>query len=132
MPDSTAPEPVLVAVIGSRSFNNYPQLCRELDELAQTVPIAGIVSGGARGADELGRRYANDRGLVFREFLPEYSRYGRRAPLVRNELIIKEIADKGGVVISFWDGLSAGTRYALTLARKLGVRTIIVVPEQPS
>lgn len=132
MPDFTTPEPVLLAVIGSRSFSRYPLLYRALDELAQTVPLAGIVSGGARGADELAARYARERGLPLQEFLPEYSRYGRRAPLVRNELIIREVADKGGVVIAFWDGLSAGTGHALKLARKLGVRTIIVVPEQPS
>ena len=49
-------------------------------------------------------------------FLPEYSRYGRGAPLKRNPQII-EYAD---VVIAFWDGKSKGTKYVIDNCKKTG------------
>lgn len=47
--------------------------------------------------------------MTLTEFLPEYSKYGRGAPLVRNDLII-DYADE---VIAFWDGKSRGTKYVI-------------------
>ena len=44
-----------------------------------------------------------------RPYLPEYSRYGRAAPLKRNITII-ENAD---LVLAFWDGKSHGTKYVI-------------------
>jgi predicted Rossmann fold nucleotide-binding protein DprA/Smf involved in DNA uptake len=124
MPDSP-PKPIIVAVIGSRTFTNYAQLAQELDKLALTTPIAGLASGGAIGADQLVRRYASERGLPLQEFLPDYARYGRRAPLQRNRLII----EAASLVIGFHDGLSKGTAHSLRIARALGVPAIVVVPE---
>ena len=40
-----------------------------------------IVSGGAKGIDSCAREYASANGLKLTEFLPEYNRYGRGAPL---------------------------------------------------
>ena len=49
------------------------------------------------------------------EFLPEYELYGRAAPLMRNDMIVK-YAD---VVLAFWDGQSRGTAYAIRKCREL-------------
>jgi len=48
-----------VIVAGSRSFRDYEVLCKVLDEMEITT----IISGGARGADKLGERYAKERGI---------------------------------------------------------------------
>ena len=48
-------------------------------------------------------------------FLPEYERYGRAAPIVRNKKIV-DYADK---VIAFWDGNSKGTLSVIKYAEKL-------------
>lgn len=48
-----------IAVIGSRTFDDYNRLKRILD----LYPATTIVSGGAHGADSLGERYAMRRVL---------------------------------------------------------------------
>ena len=85
-----------VAVIGSRGL--------QIDHLEDYLPddVTEIVSGGAKGVDTCARNYALRHGLKLTEFLPEYSKYGRGAPLRRNVAII-EYAD---LVLAFWDGRS--------------------------
>lgn len=85
-----------VAIIGSRELR--------VENLGKYLPneTTEIVSGGARGIDSCAREYANNKGLKLTEFLPEYDKYGRVAPLKRNDLIIN-YAD---IVFAFWDGKS--------------------------
>lgn len=90
-----------VAVIGSRGLR--------VDNLEKYLPkeTTEIVSGGARGIDTCAREYAVRNNIKLTEFLPEYERYGRSAPLKRNLLII----DYADYVLAFWDGKSYGTKY---------------------
>lgn len=83
-----------IAVIGSRGL--------KVNDLGKYLPVGvtEIVSGGARGIDTCAREYAGANGLKLTEFLPDYKRYGRGAPLKRNLQII-EYADE---VLAFWDG----------------------------
>ncbi len=81
------------------------------------------MSGGARGIDTCAAEYANKKGIKLIEFLPEYSRYGRGAPLKRNE----KIAEYADEAIAFWDGRSKGTKYAIELFKRLGKRVEIVI-----
>jgi predicted Rossmann fold nucleotide-binding protein DprA/Smf involved in DNA uptake len=128
MPDSIPP-PLIVAVIGSRTFNDYSLLSRELDQLALTTPIASLVSGGAIGVDALAERYGLENSLPIKIFKPDYVRYGRRAPLVRNVEIVK-LSD---IIFCLWNGKSKGSAHTLKQARLLGKPTIVVVvPEAPS
>ena len=101
-----------VAVIGSRGLT--------VNDLGKYLPenTTEIVSGGARGIDTCARNYALSHGIKLTEFLPEYSKYGRGAPLKRNLQII-EYAD---VVIAFWDGKSRGTKYVIDNCKKQGVQ----------
>lgn len=91
-----------IAIIGSRGVSavHYETLC-------QAIPIGAshILSGGARGADMLARRYANENGLPLTEFLPDYATFGRTATLRRNH----DIVDGADYVIALWDGVSRGT-----------------------
>ena len=92
-----------VAVIGSRGL--------KVEKLERFLPeeTTEIISGGAKGIDTCAREYALANGLKLTEFLPDYSRYGRAAPLKRNITII-ENAD---LVLAFWDGISHGTKYVI-------------------
>ena len=94
-----------LAIIGSR--NLY------VDNLEEYLPegITEIVSGGARGIDSSAAAYARAHGIKLVEFLPDYGKYGRSAPLKRNHLIV-DYADAG---IAFWDGVSRGTSYTIDL-----------------
>lgn len=99
-----------VAVIGSRNI--------KIDRLEQYLPpdTTEIVSGGARGVDTCAREYALAHGIPLREFLPDYARYHRGAPLVRN----RELITYADMVIVFWDGESRGTAYSIDYCRKIG------------
>lgn len=106
-----------IAIIGSRNltaenFGEYlPPECTE------------IVSGGAKGIDSCAADYARANGLTLTEFLPDYKKYGRGAPLVRN----KQIVDYADLVIAFWNGESKGTRFTVNYAQKQGKPVKIVI-----
>ena len=105
-----------VAVIGSRSISTI--------DLAKYLPpeTAEIVSGGARGVDTIAHDYAVDHNMKLTEFLPDYNRYGRSAPLKRN----LEIIDYADVILAFWDGWSRGTRYVIDNCERMGKYVIVV------
>ena len=100
-----------VAVIGSRGLR--------VDNLEKYLPneVTEIVSGGAKGVDASAREYATEHGLKLTEYLPEYNKYGRSAPLKRNITII-ENAD---LVLAFWDGSSKGTKYVIENCKKRNI-----------
>ena len=79
-----------------------------INDLGKYLPanVTEIVSGGAKGIDTCAKEYALSNGIKLTEFLPEYNKYGRGAPLKRNLLII-DYADE---VPAFWDGRSSGTK----------------------
>ena len=104
-----------VAVIGSRGL--------WVDRLEDYLPegVTEIVSGGARGVDTCAKNYALHHGLKLTEFLPEYGKYGRGAPLRRNITII-EYAD---LVLAFWDGRSRGTKYVIDNCKKRNIPVVV-------
>ena len=103
------------AVIGSRGL--------QVDHLEDYLPegVTEIVSGGARGIDSCARSYALRHGLKLTEFLPEYGRFGKGAPLRRNIAII-EYAD---LVIAFWDGQSRGTKFVIDYCQKRNIPVVV-------
>ena len=71
---------------------------------------AYIPEGVTEGvSDACARDYALGHGLKLTEFLPDYSRFGRGAPLMRNITII-ENAD---LVPAFRNGKSRGTKFVI-------------------
>jgi len=94
-----------IAIVGSRNIKEneecwYKKICEKIPP-----NCTEIVSGGAEGIDTLARRYAKEHGLLYKEFLPEYKRYGRSAAFRRNTLI----AEYAHIALAFWDGKSKGT-----------------------
>lgn len=106
-----------VAVIGSRGLT--------VSDFGRYLPenTTEIVSGGAKGVDTSAREYALAHGIKLTEFMPEYTRFGRSAPLKRNITII-EYSD---IVIAFWDGKSRGTKFVIDNCRKLGVEVRVYI-----
>lgn len=92
-----------IAIIGSRNL--------KVLDLRKYLPenISEIVSGGAKGIDTCTKEYALKNGIKITEFLPKYEKYGRVAPLKRNDLII----NYSDMVLAFWDGESRGTKYVI-------------------
>lgn len=110
-----------VAVIGSRSLL--------VDCLERFLPkgTTEIVSGGAAGIDTCAREYAQNNGIPIIEFLPDYARYGKRAPLVRND----ELIQYSDCVLAFWDGRSRGTLYVIERCRMHGVPVTLFLRSDP-
>lgn len=106
-----------VAVIGSRNL--------KVKNLKKYLPseVTEIVSGGTKGIDSSARDYALKNNIPLKEFLPEYKKYGRIAPLKRNIQII-EYAD---IVLAFWDGNSTDTKYVIDNCHKLNVPVKIIL-----
>lgn len=105
-----------IAVIGSRTVADI-----DFDAIGAKDGDA-IISGGARGADSLAAAEARRRGLDVVEYLPEYERYGRGAPIVRNRQIVAA-CDR---LVAFWDGKSRGTAFTIQEARKIGKHVKII------
>ena len=105
-----------IAIIGSRTI--------DLQNLSDYLPdnISEIVSGGAKGIDTLAAQYAREKGIALTEFLPDYARYGRGAPIVRNKQIV-EYADE---VLAFWDGKSKGTLSVIKYCEKIGKKCRVI------
>lgn len=99
-----------VAVIGSRGL--------KIENLEKYLPkdTTEIISGGAKGIDACARNYAKSHGIKLTEILPEYEKFGRAAPLKRNDQII----ERADVILAFWDGKSRGTRYVIETCQKRG------------
>ena len=119
-----------VAVIGSRSFQNYSMIKEKLDILNSIRKITCIVSGGADGADKLGERYADENGIkkIIHEAkwddlsqpdaLIKTNSYGKkydaRAGFRRNYFII----DDADLILAFQINKSKGTQHSIDYAKK--------------
>jgi len=104
-----------LAVVGSRSFDDYELVKKFLDAYKAQTPELILVSGGASGADSLAERYAEENNLQIIVFKPDWKKYGKTAGFLRNTTIIEE-ADE---VIAFWDGESHGTLDSMKKTKKL-------------
>ena len=105
-----------VAVIGSRNAN-ISNLETYLSE-----NCTEIVSGGAIGIDRCAAAFAKAHGLTLTEFLPQYKKYGRAAPIIRN----KQIVEYADTVLAFWDGVSKGTSFTIRYCEKIGKPCIVI------
>lgn len=109
-----------VLVCGSRSWKDGKAIRKRLSELPRSTII---LHGGARGADMLADAAARGLGMSVMEYKPDFNRYGRGAPLVRNVIMLEEKPD---LVIAFWDGKSTGTQHVIDNAMKKGIAVEVI------
>lgn len=110
-----------IIVAGSREFKNYNLLKNTLDKYLNNQE-AKIICGGAKGADTLGKLYAESKNLQIQYFFPEWGKWGKIAAHLRNA----EMAKVGDTLIAFWDGKSRGTKNMIQLAEKYKLKIIII------
>lgn len=108
-----------IIVAGTRTFNNYQVLRYILDTFIDALEDTDIeiVSGGARGADTLGEKYAAEHSLPLKIFPAKWDQYGKRAGYLRNA----QMADYADILVAFWDGKSKGTQHMISLAENKGL-----------
>lgn len=119
-----------LAIIGSRSFNSFAKALEVFNQNFPNGDISEVVSGGAKGADTVGKAIAERLGLKYTEFLPDWEKDGFGAGFKRNHLII----DNSDIVLAFWDGESRGTAHSIGLANAQKKKVIIHTfkPEETS
>jgi len=129
-----------IIIAGSREFNDYRLLhdkCHQIfDELSKEgllsgnmktdIPNMEIVSGTARGADQLGERFAKEYNYIVKRMPANWDLYGKSAGYKRNEQMALYAKEDNGALIAFWDGLSKGTKHMIDLANKHGLKVFIV------
>lgn len=112
-----------IIIAGSRGFSDYEFLHCIMDISSFRFDgIDEVVSGGARGADLLGERWANEHDIPIRRFHAQWDKYGKRAGYLRN----KEMAEYATHLVAFWDGKSKGTRHMISLANEAGLVVTVV------
>lgn len=124
-----------VIIAGSRDFNDFSKLMNSCIEILAGITNKNddldkirIVSGTAKGADQLGEQYAKIAGYDVSRFPADWDGLGKRAGYVRNaEMANFAVADGNyGVLIAFWDGKSKGTKHMIDLAEKKRLEVHIV------
>ena len=83
-----------LGIVGSRTFGDYGMLLKQLE---QYTNLTEIVSGGAKGADQLAEQYARDNDIPVKIFYPDWDKHGRAAGPIRNQ----EICQYADQVIAF-------------------------------
>jgi uncharacterized protein (DUF1778 family) len=109
-------------IAGTRDFSDYDLLSKVCDFMFSKAKTVEIVSGGARGADSLGERYAQEHGYDCKRFPADWEKYGKGAGYKRNT----EMSNYADCLIAFWDGESRGTQHMINLARKKGLQIKVV------
>lgn len=126
-----------IAIIGSRRFDDYDLLKSIMKAYQQNV--TSVISGGAKGADELAKRWSKEflkkeptiirpnwKDISHQDALIKYDDkgniYDARAGLRRNELI----AQQADLIIAFWDGQSKGTKQIILYARQIGKEVEVI------
>ncbi len=107
-----------IIIAGGRDFDDYKMLVEDVDTVLAELCSPGdkfkIVSGGAKGADSLGEKYAQKRNCELKIFPADWEKHGKAAGYKRN----KKMAKYADVCICFWDRKSKGTKHMIDLAKK--------------
>jgi hypothetical protein len=112
-----------VIIAGGRDFDDYDTLeyyCTELYEWGNRHRRRDwdhVLCGGARGADALGKRFAQEKGIDVKDYPAPWDTHGKAAGFLRNE----RMAENADMLIAFWDGQSKGTKHMIDLALQHGL-----------
>ena len=107
-----------ICIAGSRNFTDYTVMKLKLDHLLQhraRKDQITVISGTCRGADQLGERYAREKGYELIRVPADWDKYGRPAGYKRNY----EMAQMADAVAIFWDGQSKGSKHMFNICNEI-------------
>lgn len=105
-----------VIIAGGRDFNDYGALHNKVMSITRNIrkhQNLEVVSGGAKGADQLGERWGLQYEFPVAYIKPDWDQYGKSAAFRRNV----EMANYADFLIAFWDGNSRGTEHMINCMR---------------
>jgi hypothetical protein len=106
-------------IAGSRTVTEYMTVLEAI--LNSDFTVTEVVSGTARGVDQLGELFASDMQLPVKKFPADWNGLGKRAGYVRNT----QMADYAEQLIAIWDGKSPGTKHMIDIATKKGLAVYV-------
>lgn len=106
-------------IAGSRTITDYRWVAGAIADSG--IVVTEVVSGGCRGVDAFGERWARERGIAVRVFKPDWDRHGKAAGPIRNRQMIDYVGPSGALV-AVWDGQSRGTADVIRQAQAAGLR----------
>jgi len=116
---------VRIIIAGGRKFSDYAMLKRTMVKFIKKLHDhinfndVEIVSGGARGTDRLGERFAKELGHRLKIFQADWDFYGKSAGYIRNDVMLKYAEESDhSVLVAFWDSRSKGTKNMIDIAKK--------------
>ena len=107
-----------VVVAGCRDYVNYYEAKEFIESCIKQIKKEHtliFVSGGCRGADALGERFAKENGYSIEKYPADWENLGKAAGPIRN----RKMAEIGDYIICFWDGKSRGTKSMIEFAKEL-------------
>lgn len=113
---------MIVLIIGSRQFKDYLFLEKRVTFIVESLRDVQIISGGADGADTLGKLFAQEHGFKFTEYPPDFKKYGtpyRKADYYDRDI---KMARKGDICLGFLvklPGHNKGSMYTIDEALRL-------------
>lgn len=111
-----------VIIAGSRDITDYNLV--KLAIIKSQFVIDEIVSGGAKGVDALGEKFAYENWISLKVFPANWDKYGKSAGYIRNE----QMAKYADALVAIWDGKSPGTKHMIELAKKHNLKIYLDSP----
>lgn len=111
---------MILVISGSRHLKDYDCFKKCIDRRLAGTHIELVITGGAHGVDEMGKRWALEGGFPHQEVAAEWSKYRRAAGPIRNKAMI-QMAD---TLFCYWDGESKGSAGIISLAKKAKRRVL--------
>lgn len=108
-------------IAGSRNITSL----NTLKEAIKSCPfnITTVISGHARGVDQLGEVYAYQQNIPCELHPANWDLHGKSAGYKRNE----QMAKVAEACVILWDGQSKGTKHMIDLARKYQLTIHLVI-----
>jgi hypothetical protein len=107
-------------IAGTRDFSDYKLLCDTMDGL--NLDISTVLCGECKGADALGKHWAETHDISVSSYYADWFHQGRSAGPIRNLKMAKD-AD---CLVAFWDGKSKGTKNMIETMKRQNKKVIIV------
>ena len=107
-----------VIIAGSRTIHRYDILLEMIEECGWNITT--VLSGGAKGVDALGERYADEMNIKLEVYPADWKKHGKAAGPIRNRMM----AERADGLIAIMDGYSRGTGNMIETAAKLGLPNI--------
>jgi hypothetical protein len=116
-----------IIIAGGREFNDWDLLKMKVSYyiLSLDPKEVEIVSGGCRGADKLGERYAEEYGYPVQPFYvsrEDWDKFGKAAGPIRNGKMAKYSTH----LIAFWHDGDDGTENVIKQSKRAGLKIKIV------